>query len=61
MGQTRLIVTIDIATFNALGVVPYRVADYCPPSQISVPEDDEIVLVYRGGQEFPEGVIADVL
>jgi hypothetical protein len=54
-------VTIDTATFNALGVVPYRVADYCPPSQISVPEDDEIVLVYRGGQEFPEGVIADVL
>jgi hypothetical protein len=52
-------VTIDTATFDTFGIVAHYVADL-PASQISVPEDDEIILVYRDGQEFPRDVIVTV-
>ena len=56
----KIIVKIDTATFDTLGIVAYHVVDCCHPSHISVPEDDEIILVYPNEHEFPKAIIIDV-
>ena len=56
----KVIVTIDTATFDALGVVAHHVATEFASFQISKPQDDEFLLEYRGEHEFPKEIIADV-
>jgi hypothetical protein len=58
---TKIIVKIDTDTFEALGINVYHTASEFRSYQIPVPQDDEFVLEYRGGHEFPKGIIADVL
>jgi hypothetical protein len=54
-------VKIDTDTFGAPGINAYHTASEFRPYQIPVPEDDEVVLEYRAGHEFPKAIIADVL
>jgi hypothetical protein len=57
---TKTVVIIDTTAFDALGISAYPVADDFELYQISKPEDDEIILEYRGGHEFPKEVIIEV-
>jgi hypothetical protein len=57
---SKIIVTIDTTTFDALGIVAHHVATEFTPDQISKPEDDEFILEYRGGHEFPKEIITNV-
>ena len=57
----KIIVKIETAPFDTLGIVAYHVVDCCHPSHISVPEDDEIILVYPNGHKFPKGIITKIV
>ena len=56
----KIVVTIDTTTFDHFGIAAYHVLDCCHPDHVSVPEDDEVILVYRDRENFPKEVIADV-
>jgi hypothetical protein len=56
----KTVVTIDTATFDALGIVAHHVATEFTPDQISKPEDDEFLLEYRGEHELPKAIIINV-
>lgn len=58
--NNNIIVTINTAMFDDLGICAHRVADCVDSSLISIPEDDEIILVYPDGHEFPPGLIVSV-
>lgn len=57
---TKFIATIDATIFGALGICAHRVADYVPSSLISVPEDDEIILVCPAAPHFPKELIVGI-
>ena len=57
---TKTIAIIDTMRFDTLGVSGFPVAEDFELYQITKPEDDEIILEYRGGHEFPKEVIVKV-
>jgi hypothetical protein len=57
---TKFTATIDATIFGALGICAHRVADYVPSSLISVPEDDEIILVCPAAPHFPKELIVGI-
>jgi hypothetical protein len=57
----RVIARIDRSTLVKLGVRSFRVRDRVDPQFISVPEDDEIILLYEEGDCLPRECIAEVI
>jgi hypothetical protein len=56
----RMVATIDTALFEMLEISAHRVADYVERSMITVPEDDEIVLLCQDGHQFPKELIVEI-
>ncbi len=56
----RRIARIAVARFVQFHIQTFRVSDYVHASQVCVPEDDEIILVYPDAESFPEEIITDI-
>jgi hypothetical protein len=57
----RTIAKIAVERFSEFGIQAFRVSEYVDPSLISVPEDDESILVCPDRECFPEEIIAEFL
>jgi hypothetical protein len=55
-----VIVKIDLTILESVGIVHFRVADFVAPSEIAVPEDDEVILVSPTNY-FSREIIVDEL
>ena len=60
IAATKIVVTIDTTAFGRLDIYAHQVVDCVNTLHISVSEDDEIILEYRGGHEFPKEIIVGV-
>ncbi len=59
----KIIVKIDTSKFEKFGINVYDVNEILGfrPSDIAVPEDNEIILVYEKKGSFPKEIIIDVI
>ena len=55
-----VIVKIDATKLDSFGIAQFRIADYIGQAEISVPEDDEVILV-SATNCFPREIIAEVI
>lgn len=60
--SNKVIVKIDTSLFDDLGIITFDVNEVLGerPSDIAVPEDNEIILVYEKNGNFPSEIIAEV-
>lgn len=55
--KTKIIVSIDEAKCNRLGIRRFRVRDHVPLQLIVHPEDEEVILVFDRDGAFPREIV----
>ena len=61
--KNKVIVRINKSLLPDYEIEEYRVADHLkdPEKNISRPEDDEIILVYKNGKQLPKQIIVGII
>ena len=61
--RNKIIVKIDTSNFQELGIKPFDVNEILKhkPNDIAVPEDNEMILTYEKGGEFPKEIIHEII
>ena len=59
----KIIVKINRYSLKKYGIKEYIVKDWLGehPEDMAIPEDDEVILVYKNGDKFPKEIIEEIL